>query len=274
MDRIFISYRRTDSAGHTGRLHDRLVDHFGAHRTFLDIDHIEPGVDFVETIDSTLRHSLIVLVVIGPRWLEADDNGRRRIHNDADFHRLEVQRAIELRRRIIPVLTGGAAMPGRADLPEELQSLARRNAFELSDKRFAYDAARLIELIERAFEQEQLPGKASPDRAAEAVRPRPAAPAPVEQVTESPAPSSARWAPEARAPLPDRALPPEPDAPDPDRPLFSGFLLLIGGALLLFLASRGFQSEPTAAWSWPSLVAGVILIALFIRWTLGRASER
>ena len=40
MPRIFISYRRDDSAGHAGRLFDRLADYFGREQVFIDIDTI------------------------------------------------------------------------------------------------------------------------------------------------------------------------------------------------------------------------------------------
>jgi len=47
---IFISYRRDDTAPYAGRIYDRLTAHFGAGQVFMDIDHIEPGEDFVEVI--------------------------------------------------------------------------------------------------------------------------------------------------------------------------------------------------------------------------------
>ena len=54
MPRIFISYRRDDSAGHAGRLFDRLVDHFGRDQVFIDIDTIKPGLDFVEVVQQAI----------------------------------------------------------------------------------------------------------------------------------------------------------------------------------------------------------------------------
>ena len=38
MPKIFISYRRDDSAGHAGRLYDRLEGHFGQGQVFMDVD--------------------------------------------------------------------------------------------------------------------------------------------------------------------------------------------------------------------------------------------
>ena len=48
--RIFISYRRADSAGYAGRIYDRLTAHFGEDAVFMDVDTIEAGVDFVEVL--------------------------------------------------------------------------------------------------------------------------------------------------------------------------------------------------------------------------------
>jgi len=57
MLRISISYRRDDSAGHTGRLYDRLKEHFGAKQIFMDIDTIKPGLDFVEAVQQAVSAS-------------------------------------------------------------------------------------------------------------------------------------------------------------------------------------------------------------------------
>jgi hypothetical protein len=50
---IFINYRREDSAGHTGRLNDRLKARF-PRQTFMDVDDISYGDDFVEAIKEKL----------------------------------------------------------------------------------------------------------------------------------------------------------------------------------------------------------------------------
>jgi hypothetical protein len=47
---IFINYRREDSKGITGRLHDRLATAFGWKNLFMDVDSIPPGFDFVRHI--------------------------------------------------------------------------------------------------------------------------------------------------------------------------------------------------------------------------------
>jgi hypothetical protein len=52
--RIFISYRRQETAWPAGRLYDVLVEHFPAEQVFKDVDNIEPGEDFVERITTAV----------------------------------------------------------------------------------------------------------------------------------------------------------------------------------------------------------------------------
>lgn len=150
MPSIFVSYRREDSAGHTGRIHDDLTEALGPGHVFMDIDTIEPGMDFVEAIEDGIGRCKVLLVVIGRSWLSITDaRGRRRLDDPNDFVRLEVATALQRGVKVVPVLVGGAAMPSTADLPEPLQPLARRNAFEVSDHRWKFDLERLAEMVRR-----------------------------------------------------------------------------------------------------------------------------
>ena len=71
MAKLFISYRRGDSADVTGRIYDRLEARFGRESVFIDVDTIPPGVDFREHIERAVGQADVVLVVIGPDWLAA-----------------------------------------------------------------------------------------------------------------------------------------------------------------------------------------------------------
>ena len=73
MPRIFISYRRDDSAGHAGRLYDRLIDHFEQQNVFMDVDTIGPGLDFVEVVQKAVGSCDTLIAVIGREWLGATD---------------------------------------------------------------------------------------------------------------------------------------------------------------------------------------------------------
>jgi len=144
MSGVFLSYRREDSAGFAGRLADRLEAEFGAGSVFRDVDDIRPGEDFQTAIDNHLRAVDAVLVMIGPRWLEARIKDGRRLDDAADLVRVEVATALASGKPVIPVLVGGAAMPGEGDLPSQLAGLARRHAVVLSDDRWQGDVARLV----------------------------------------------------------------------------------------------------------------------------------
>ncbi len=148
MPKIFISYRRDDSAGHAGRLFDRLVDYFGREQVFIDIDTIKPGLDFVEVVQQAVAGCDGLVAVIGQGWLEATDATGRRIDDPTDLVRLEIATALERGIRVIPVLVQGAQTPSVTDLPDALNKLARQNALELSDTRFHSDADRLIEALQ------------------------------------------------------------------------------------------------------------------------------
>jgi hypothetical protein len=67
--KIFINYRRDDSIGMAGRLHDRLAQTFGRDKLFMDVDHIPAGTDFVAHLNSQVAGCDVVLVVIGPTIL-------------------------------------------------------------------------------------------------------------------------------------------------------------------------------------------------------------
>src|SRR5207247_2365741 len=105
-------YRREDASGHAGRLYDVLAAAFGADQVFIDVDTIEPGVDFVERIETSVASVDALVAVIGRDWLTAADaEGRRRLDNPEDFVRLEIASALSRNIRVIPVLVEGARMP-------------------------------------------------------------------------------------------------------------------------------------------------------------------
>ncbi|MGH8834001.1 MAG: toll/interleukin-1 receptor domain-containing protein, partial [Actinomycetes bacterium] len=146
--RIFISYRREETAYPAGWLYDRLVDRFGG-QVFKDVDSIELGDDFVETITSAVGSCDVLLALIGDQWLTiTDEDGRRRLDNPEDFVRLEIEAALTRNVRVIPILVGGARMPRAADLPPSLARLVRRQALELSPARFDFDTSRLLGVLD------------------------------------------------------------------------------------------------------------------------------
>jgi hypothetical protein len=156
MDRkrtVFISYRRDDSGYAAGRLFDRLSQHFGPDRIFMDIDTIELGDDFVNVIENAVSSCDVVVSIIGSQWLAATNaEGRRRLDDPNDFVRLEIASALDKGVDIIPILLEGVEMPLAEQLPDTLRPLTRRNGLSVSNIRFNADVDRLIRGIEAIFD--------------------------------------------------------------------------------------------------------------------------
>lgn len=182
MKGIFISYRRQDTQSAAGRLADHLREQMPEVAIFRDIETIEPGVDFVDAIGRALESCGILLAIIGPRWATMTDAaGRRRLDDPNDYARLEIATALQRSDvRVIPVLVEGAEMPGSETLPEELKLLARRNAIELTDKRWEFDVSTLVETLRKALGIDPSP---------QPIRPKPTPPTPP---APTPTPTTAR----------------------------------------------------------------------------------
>src|SRR5690242_18564211 len=114
--RIFISYRREDTAGFAGWIFARLSEHFGRDQVFKDIDSILPGDDFVEEITNAVASCHVLIALIGGRWL-TDSAGQRRLDSPKDFVRLEIEAALKRGVRVIPILVEGVDVPSADQLP-------------------------------------------------------------------------------------------------------------------------------------------------------------
>jgi TIR domain len=134
MSKIFLSYRRQDSAGVAGRISDRLRAHFGEDSLFMDIDSIPFGEDFREHIDSAVAQCKLVLALIGSKWA-GDADGRRRIDDPRDIVRIEIESALKRGIPVIPILIDRAKMPSEAELPPSLAGLAFRHAADVDQGR-------------------------------------------------------------------------------------------------------------------------------------------
>jgi len=125
---VFISYRRADAPDAAGRIYDRLTAHLGPDYVLKDVDSIPLAVPFPEWLRLTLRRAGVMLAVIGPSWVTASIEGKRRLDDPNDFVRWEIETAIGAGTAIIPVTVANAAMPHAADLPESLRAFDSINA--------------------------------------------------------------------------------------------------------------------------------------------------
>jgi hypothetical protein len=242
--RIFISYRREETAYPAGWLFDRLEEKCGAGQIFKDVDSIELGDDFVEVITRAVGSCDVLLALIGDRWLTVTDKqGRRRLNDPNDFVRLEIEAALKRKVRIIPILVEGASMPHADELPAAIAGLARRQALELSPSRFEYDTSRLLKVLDKTLAEVRT---AQDDAAAistssanstdrrigkQQSRQQP------EQTKQRSAPSvppSATATPAADQPTPDQTEPPDSVSKRSSR-WAQIFVLIFGGVVVVIL---------------------------------------
>jgi hypothetical protein len=201
--RIYISYRRQDTAYTAGWLYDRLADRYGDGQVFKYVDSIELSDDFVEVITRAVGSCDVLLAVVGDQWLTITDaDGRRRLDDPDDFVRVEIEAALTRNVRVIPILVDEARMPRSEELPPSLAGLVRRQALELSRARFEYDTSRLLMVLDKTIAEVRT---AHEDAAA--------IPAPAEATTR---PDD--WWREERADLEFRAEPEPVAAPGPEPP--------------------------------------------------------
>lgn len=144
--KIFISYRRGDSADVTGRIYDRLIQHYGQASIIKDIASIPLGVDLGEYVDRMVGTCDVLIAIIGSGWLEATDSeGKRRLDNSRDFVRIQLESALNRGIPVIPVLVQNATIPSEEVLPVGLRNLTRHNAISVRpDPDFHRDINRLI----------------------------------------------------------------------------------------------------------------------------------
>jgi TIR domain len=150
MPRIFISYRRDDSASDADRLDDALSAALGKRSVFLDIQSIRAGDNFKSALDAALSQTDLTLVLIGKTWLE--ELRRRADEGVDDFVKLEIERSLgRAGRPVMPLLLHGTDLPSADELPDSLRQLVERQALTLNRLSWAEDIKRLVDEIGRPY---------------------------------------------------------------------------------------------------------------------------
>ena len=145
---IFLNYRRQNEAGYAHALFSRLEQAFPSGDVFMDRDGLKPGDHFPKTLDQRVAECRVMLVLIGRGWIDVKDaSGQNRLLKPDDFVRREIASALDLGKRVIPVLLPGSEVPPEEALPEPLKPLARLQAVQLTDEQFSGEAASLINAI-------------------------------------------------------------------------------------------------------------------------------
>jgi hypothetical protein len=146
---VFFSYRRSDSDAYAGRLHEFMAAALGGpDHVFMDLFSIRPGEPFPWAVQQAVAHCAVMLVLIGPRWLDAAAaDGKRRLDDEFDFVRREIAAALDRRVTLIPLLLPGAASPDTTRLPPDLRGLEELQMLSLSARHWTDDANELLAIV-------------------------------------------------------------------------------------------------------------------------------
>ena len=148
---VFLSYRREtdDSQPYADPICAALRARFGENqRVFIDVDSIGAG-PWKRKIERAIKRSQVMVALIGTRWLETAE-GVRRLDDENDIVRWELECAKKRGVQVIPVRVNRAALPRPGDLPEPLRWLPSQQAVEVVTGVHYSDS---IGLVVKAVEQ-------------------------------------------------------------------------------------------------------------------------
>ncbi|MBZ0317555.1 MAG: SUMF1/EgtB/PvdO family nonheme iron enzyme [Anaerolineae bacterium] len=152
---LFISYRRADHPDFVERIRDWFIANgYDDARVFMDLSNMPYFTDFAEFIREKVLESEVVLVIIGPQWLE--HLRERAARDETDYVRLEIAIALEQGKLVAPICIKGAKMPNGKDLQDfpDLKQMTRYHAPELDSGRpFLKNIADIIGALEAELER-------------------------------------------------------------------------------------------------------------------------
>ena len=133
--KVFISYRRQDSAASAIGIGQYLEKEFGRKNVYIDID-MQAGSKYPAVIEKRLAECTVLLVLIGPSWLK--------LQKPNDWVQLEIAYALKRNIAIIPVLIDGAQLPNKDALPDDIQGLLDHQAASVTLSGFRHEMAGLV----------------------------------------------------------------------------------------------------------------------------------
>jgi hypothetical protein len=143
--KVFISYRREDTGPAAGRVYDRLSRILRKTNVFFDVSTIGGGANFEKTIVDAIARSDAVLIFIGEKWLQpVQPTGVARIWEANDYVRTELRAALARPILVLPVLVGGTQMPKPEQLPQDIKTIATKNALPLRHESFDGDTEQIV----------------------------------------------------------------------------------------------------------------------------------
>jgi hypothetical protein len=133
--KVFISYRRQDTAASAIGIGQYLEKEFGRKNVYIDID-MQAGTKYPAAIEKSLAECTVLLVLIGPNWL--------RLQKPNDWVQLEIAFALKRNITVIPVLIDGAQLPDKEALPDDIQGLLDHQAASVTLAGFRHEMAGLV----------------------------------------------------------------------------------------------------------------------------------
>jgi hypothetical protein len=164
MPYVFISYRRSDQEGRylAHMIFRELRIRYGEQSVFFDVDSRSPGLSFPMKVERALNRTDIVLVIIGPAWMQTLTE---RLADSRDWVRYEVAESLKRSSLpVVPICLPGVDMPQPHLLPDDLKELGWRDGvildpfqdFESHLNRLLIDAERVLETFRAEKEEMRL----------------------------------------------------------------------------------------------------------------------
>jgi TIR domain len=147
--KLFLSYRREDSAGYARSLYGALAQDFGADNVFFDVNSIGAGERFEAELRKALSQSAVFVAIIGQHWLRLLNE--RLQTAEPDYVKMEVETALQRDLVVIPVLLSRDGkthpVPRAQELPSAVRDLFSYQMHIVSHERFERDVADLVAAI-------------------------------------------------------------------------------------------------------------------------------
>ncbi|MGI9160380.1 MAG: toll/interleukin-1 receptor domain-containing protein, partial [Saprospiraceae bacterium] len=156
---IFISYRRDDTLAMAVVLEKFLHNAFSDLNVFFDQEGIQ-AEPWPDKLRQAMSESALVLTLVGPKYLNIhNEHGERRIDEENDWVRREIETAVDQGKILIPLLVDGAKMLSKESFRRwpKLQKWLEWQAESIAWKTFNTDFENLVGLIETKLNKQRRP---------------------------------------------------------------------------------------------------------------------
>ena len=133
---VFISYRRDGGAETAKHLRDVLTER--GYRVFFDTDSLRSG-DFNRKLFDVIDGCKDFLLILSPGALD-------RCENEGDWVRLELAHALELKKNVVPVMSGSFVFP--ETLPADIDAVRWQNGVSVNIEFFDAMIDKLVSFLE------------------------------------------------------------------------------------------------------------------------------